>query len=98
MSADEILINHRLLEHYTAAWSPWGRWKLNLQLRLKQILWRCKLHGGRMAKRTFDLSVSCVLLTLLCPVFLFIGLLVKLEDSGPVFFAQTRVGRNGREF
>src|SRR5581483_8374182 len=32
------------------------------------------------------------------PLFAVIALLVWLEDGGPVFFAQTRVGLCGREF
>jgi lipopolysaccharide/colanic/teichoic acid biosynthesis glycosyltransferase len=98
MSEENILIKVRLMEHYTATWSPWGRWRLNLRLLLKRIVWRCRTDGGAVAKRAFDLSVSCLLLALLCPLFGLIGLFVMLEDGGPVFFAQTRVGRNGREF
>ena len=32
------------------------------------------------------------------PAFLLIALLIRIEDGGPVFFRQTRVGRNGRFF
>jgi lipopolysaccharide/colanic/teichoic acid biosynthesis glycosyltransferase len=32
------------------------------------------------------------------PLFLFIGLAIKLEDGGPVLFKQVRVGRYGRQF
>ena len=34
----------------------------------------------------------------LSPVFLVIALCIKIEDGGPVFFAQTRVGKYGRLF
>jgi lipopolysaccharide/colanic/teichoic acid biosynthesis glycosyltransferase len=37
-------------------------------------------------------------LSLGLPVFLLIALLIRIEDGGPVFFRQTRVGRNGRSF
>lgn len=49
-------------------------------------------------KRTLDILASSLLLILFSPVFLLIGILVKLEDGGPVFFAQRRVGQFGREF
>jgi lipopolysaccharide/colanic/teichoic acid biosynthesis glycosyltransferase len=49
-------------------------------------------------KRVSDISISFLLLLILSPLFLLIALLVKLEDSGSVFFAQTRVGEFGREF
>jgi len=37
-------------------------------------------------------------LLLLSPVFLVIALWIKLDSRGPVFFTQTRVGRNGKPF
>ena len=37
-------------------------------------------------------------LVALSPLFALIALCIKLEDRGPVFFGQTRVGRHGREF
>jgi Undecaprenyl-phosphate glucose phosphotransferase len=49
-------------------------------------------------KRLFDLSFSIVILVLTSPIFLLIALAVKLSGSGPVFFAQERVGLNGRVF
>ncbi|HYG22386.1 MAG TPA: sugar transferase [Verrucomicrobiae bacterium] len=49
-------------------------------------------------KRTTDVVCSALFLVLLSPVFLLIAILVKLEDGGPVFFAQRRVGQHGREF
>ena len=55
-------------------------------------------HGTAFIKRTLDITVSLFFLILLSPLFLLIALLVWLEDGGPVFFAQTRVGQFGREF
>jgi lipopolysaccharide/colanic/teichoic acid biosynthesis glycosyltransferase len=51
-----------------------------------------------VAKRTFDLFISLVGLALVGPVFLVVWLLVKLDDGGPVFYRQERVGRLGRLF
>ncbi|HEU5125337.1 MAG TPA: sugar transferase [Verrucomicrobiae bacterium] len=55
-------------------------------------------HGHAFMKRTLDILASSLLLILFSPVFLLIGILVKIEDGGPVFFAQRRVGQFGREF
>ena len=52
----------------------------------------------RLAKAVFDVVAAAALLVLLAPVFLVIALLIKLDTYGPVFFRQTRVGRNGEEF
>lgn len=49
-------------------------------------------------KRAFDLFWATVGLCLLWPVFLVVGLLVKIEDRGPVFFRQRRIGWHGRPF
>lgn len=49
-------------------------------------------------KRVFDLCCSSLVLILLLPVLLVVGLAVKLTSSGPVFFRQARVGKDGKEF
>ena len=49
-------------------------------------------------KRAFDLACSGLGLVLLSPVLLLLGLLVRLDSPGPVFYAQERVGLNGRRF
>lgn len=51
-----------------------------------------------MSKRFFDVVCSCVGLFLLSPVFLIIGLVLKLTSSGPVFFLQERIGLKGKPF
>ena len=51
-----------------------------------------------LMKRMFDFSGSLVLLILLFPLFLIVAILIKLTSPGPVFFAQTRVGLNKRQF
>jgi lipopolysaccharide/colanic/teichoic acid biosynthesis glycosyltransferase len=52
----------------------------------------------RPGKRMFDIAVSALLLVLLLPVLLLVSAAVLLGDGGPVFYGQTRVGRNGRPF
>lgn len=49
-------------------------------------------------KRLLDVSVSSLLLVILAPMFAIVALLIKLDLSGPVFFAQDRVGLNKRRF
>ena len=46
----------------------------------------------RFVKRWIDILLSGVGIVLLSPVFVIITLLIKLEDKGPVFFSQKRVG------
>ncbi len=49
-------------------------------------------------KRLFDLFWALLGLLLLWPLFLLVALLIKLDDRGPVFFRQQRVGRDGAPF
>ena len=53
----------------------------------------------RMAiKRLLDIAgglAGCVITAVLTP---FVALAIKLDSPGPVFFAQTRIGKNGRRF
>jgi lipopolysaccharide/colanic/teichoic acid biosynthesis glycosyltransferase len=51
-----------------------------------------------MVKRLFDWVASCIGLVLLLPVFIIVGVLIKLESSGPVFYFQERVGKNKKLF
>lgn len=50
------------------------------------------------AKRCFDLLATLMGLIVLAPVLAAIALAIKLEDGGPVFFTQTRIGEGGRPF
>ena len=51
-----------------------------------------------MIKRAFDCALSGVGLVASAPLWMLIALAIKLEDDGPVFFRQTRVGLGGRTF
>jgi exopolysaccharide biosynthesis polyprenyl glycosylphosphotransferase len=58
-----------------------------------------QFEGGKhVLKRAFDIVASGAGIVLLAPMFLVIALLIKLEDGGPVFFRQERVGRNQHTF
>ena len=49
-------------------------------------------------KGTLDFFLSILILILVSPFMIFIALAIKLDDGGPVFFKQTRVGKHGRLF
>ncbi|MBI5234438.1 MAG: sugar transferase, partial [Deltaproteobacteria bacterium] len=50
------------------------------------------------SKRAFDLFASALGLIVLSPLFALAAVLIKLEDSGPVFFVQKRVGKDFKPF
>lgn len=49
-------------------------------------------------KRLLDVTVSSLALFLSSPLLLLIGLMIKMDSKGPVFFRQERVGRYERPF
>jgi exopolysaccharide biosynthesis polyprenyl glycosylphosphotransferase len=55
-------------------------------------------RAGGWAKRAFDLFVSSCVLLVLSPLLIFTALMIKLQDRGPVFYRQVRVGIRGEEF
>jgi len=91
-------IDTLVAERFIALQSPMGRGRLIGHAWLIRLSGRWRVDGTLWAKRLFDFVASVVLLVLLSPLFLLIALLIKLEDDGPVFFVQTRVGKNGRHF
>lgn len=57
------------------------------------------LKGWKIAlKRFIDIAISTVLLLVFSPLLFFVGILIKLDSPGPVFFRQTRLGRGERPF
>lgn len=51
-----------------------------------------------MLKRVFDILSSLCGIIILLPVFLIISLLIIINSGFPVFFLQSRVGKNGKDF
>ena len=54
--------------------------------------------GGKLLKRFFDIALAGLGLLTSAPLWGLIALLIKLDDAGPVFYAQERVGMGGRRF
>lgn len=49
-------------------------------------------------KRLFDIIASLIGSIVLIPVTLIVGLTIKLEDGGPIFFRQERLTKDGKPF
>jgi lipopolysaccharide/colanic/teichoic acid biosynthesis glycosyltransferase len=87
-----------LLRRCATARNPLMRCWLNLHVHQQRLRARWIAHGADVTKRALDIVVSSIFLLLASPLFALIAVLIKLEDGGPVFFAQNRVGQFGREF
>lgn len=51
-----------------------------------------------MLKRIFDIVASFMGLMILSPLLLFLSIIVKIKHGSPIFFKQTRPGKDGRPF
>ena len=51
-----------------------------------------------MIKRVFDVALSGFGLLVSSPLWLVLSAAIRLEDGGPIFYRQERVGRGGRRF
>ena len=90
--------NALVLRRYEAAQTLAGRLLLNLHVEFQRMRASWLTGGGTAMKRGFDIAASFLALVFLSPLFGLIAVLVKIEDGGPIFFPQIRVGQYGREF
>jgi lipopolysaccharide/colanic/teichoic acid biosynthesis glycosyltransferase len=54
--------------------------------------------GYQVSKRVFDIVLASLLLIVCLPVMLLIGVAVKLDSPGNIFYCQYRVGYRGKSF
>ena len=85
-------------------WSP-PAWQLGLARRrtllamaIRRLLWRIQVDSAPALKRALDVVGASLIILASIPIFLAVALAIKLEDGGPVFFRQVRVGKDGRRF
>jgi exopolysaccharide biosynthesis polyprenyl glycosylphosphotransferase len=76
----------------------WSRRRDILAIAARRIAWRAEVAGGPWIKRTLDLAGALALLVVTMPIILAVAIAIKLEDGGPIFFRQVRVGKDGRLF
>jgi exopolysaccharide biosynthesis polyprenyl glycosylphosphotransferase len=62
-------------------------------------VWREPLDGWQgYVKRTVDFTLAALGVAILCPIWLVIGLLIKFDSKGPVFYKQARLTKNMKPF
>jgi lipopolysaccharide/colanic/teichoic acid biosynthesis glycosyltransferase len=86
-----------LHRRYGATQTRWGRCRLAALTWRKRLSWRWQVSGSVRLKRWLDIVGSAAAIVVLSPLLLLVALLVRM-DGGPAVFAQTRVGKYGREF
>jgi lipopolysaccharide/colanic/teichoic acid biosynthesis glycosyltransferase len=65
---------------------------------LIEVLIGCGVGVNAIVKRTIDIVVSIALAVLTLPVWIVIAATIWLDDHGPVFLRQARLGRGGVPF
>ncbi|HZO85422.1 MAG TPA: sugar transferase [Verrucomicrobiae bacterium] len=88
-------INSFIMQRFDA---PLRRYQIRNHVRGLRLRWNWEVHRDPWLKRLFDMVFSFAVLCAFAPLFLLIVVLIKLEDRGPIFFSQTRVGKFGRHF
>lgn len=87
-----------LVDYWSKAATTTGKARLQLRSRFKRFLWNSVLGFSLGLKRALDVVLSGCALIALSPVYAVTALLIKLEDGGPIFFRQERIGYRGKSF
>ena len=85
-----------LVAYWYSAGTRRGRAWIKTRLWLKSAVWRGVLAASLLIKRGLDILAGTAGLAALSPLLLTVIALIKIEDRGPIFFQQTRVGLRGR--
>jgi lipopolysaccharide/colanic/teichoic acid biosynthesis glycosyltransferase len=91
MSAQHTEQRYKMLDALSRSLSP-------RQYRAKIFIWQQTIAWTRRAKRLFDYLVTSIALVLCLPIFVATAFLIYLENPGPIFYSQIRVGKDGRHF
>ncbi|MEA3212757.1 MAG: hypothetical protein QOE70_5814 [Chthoniobacter sp.] len=94
----DLAADRLLFKYWTGVATPIGRAQMALRGWRRRIVWQGVVVGSLLLKRLIDLVVASAALLALSPLLLLAAVLVKLEDRGPVFFCQRRIGLRGRIF
>jgi diguanylate cyclase (GGDEF)-like protein len=57
-----------------------------------------RVNVGDLIKRLFDIVATSIGLIVLMPLFAILGILIKRDSAGPVFYRGPRIGKNGKLF
>lgn len=87
-----------IVDYWSKAATTSGRARLHARSRAKLLAWNLVLSTSLGLKRAIDIVTSGCALIMLSPVFAVTAFIIKLEDRGPTFFKQERIGYRGRSF
>ncbi len=95
---DKYKIDYQYIPDLFETYAPHIRFQQIAGIPLMRLV-RTPLDGwGRIAKRAMDIIGSIIGLGVLAILFLVVALAIKLDNPGPIFYRQRRVGRNMKMF
>lgn len=86
------------VDYWIATATRGGRARARARMWMKLFFWKAVLAISYGLKRVLDVAAAGAGLLFGSPVFSLTALLIKLEDGGPIFFQQQRVGYRGKLF
>jgi exopolysaccharide biosynthesis polyprenyl glycosylphosphotransferase len=86
------------VDYWISTGTRTGRFRERMRVSFKLAVWKGVILAAYGLKRVLDITAATAALVLGSPVFALTALLIKLEDGGPIFFQQTRVGYRGSHF
>ena len=90
MSMPEVVMRATEADVVATVVSPDLRSDIESVLRRKQTT--------LLIKRSYDIIFSLLGLVALLPVFIIIAIAIKIDSRGPIFYTQSRVGKDGQNF
>lgn len=64
----------------------------------KVVVWQIIVKFSYFLKRALDILLSLIFLIIFSPVFIITALAIVMENPGPIFYSQTRIGKDGKPF
>jgi lipopolysaccharide/colanic/teichoic acid biosynthesis glycosyltransferase len=88
----------KLFRKYARGGVRISAWRQRFNFLGKKAIWVMVIEGSLAFKRVLDIVGSALGLVLFSPIIPLTALLIKLEDGGPVFYVDERVGKWGKIF
>jgi lipopolysaccharide/colanic/teichoic acid biosynthesis glycosyltransferase len=95
-TSEKASIDHSLVDFWANAANPAviKRWRRSILRR--RLLWKVAVVASETMKRTLDIVGGLVGCLFFAPILTVVAILIKIEDGGPVFFRQLRIGKGGK--
>ena len=87
-----------LLESLNVPMSKADVTQLTKQQQHRISSWERNMKTLLFIKRVLDIALSATAILMASPIFIIVAICIYVENPGPIFYTQTRVGLNGRTF